>query len=140
MQVSSDKRTHRTSCWYSLFCLICDKPIPVEHQGKADSDKQCTSKKHVDLCSKTYNTTFHSNGFRAGSSHFSTKVKVTGFLAEHNLPFATTDHLVLLFRSIFSDLKIAIACACGKTKALCILNRAIVPELQETLVKQIKAS
>ena len=64
---------------------------------------------------------------------------VTGFLAEHNLPFATTDHLVLLFRSIFSDLKIAIACACGKTKALCILNRAIVPELQETLVKQIKS-
>ena len=57
------------------------------------------------------------------------EVKVTGLLAEHNLPFLTEYHLGPLFRNIFPDSKIAKAYACGKTKASYILNRAIAPEL-----------
>ena len=63
-----------------------------------------------------------------------TEVKVTGFLGEHNLPFATANHLGPLFRNIFSDSKIAKEYTCGKTKASCILDHAIAPELQKTLV------
>ena len=71
--------------------------------------------------------------------HFSAaEVKVTCFLAEHNLLFATADHLEPLFRNIFPDSKIAKAYACGKNKASCILNRA--PELQKILVNQMKTS
>ena len=66
------------------------------------------------------------------------EVKGTCFLAEHNLPFATADHLGPLFRNIFPDSKIPKACACGKNKASCILNRA--PELQKMLVNQMKTS
>ena len=69
-----------------------------------------------------------------------TEDKVTGFLGEHNLPFATANHLGPLFRNIFSDPKIAKAYTCGKTKALCILNHAIAPELQKTLAGQMKIS
>ena len=58
----------------------------------------------------------------------------------HNLPFALVDHLGLLFKSIFPDWKIAKAYSCGKTKASCILNRAIAPDLQSTLIHQTKTS
>ena len=67
-------------------------------------------------------------------------VKVVGFLAEHNLPFATANHLGPLFKSILPDSKIAKAYSCGKTKASCILNRAIAPDLQSILIEQMKTS
>ena len=46
------------------------------------------------------------------------EAKVVRFLAEHNLSFATVDHLGLLFKSIFPDSKIATAYSCGKTSIL----------------------
>ena len=67
-------------------------------------------------------------------------VKVVGFLAEHNLPFATANHLGPLFKSILPDSKIAKAYSCGKIKASCILNRAIASDLQSTLIEQMKTS
>ena len=51
------------------------------------------------------------------------KVKVTGFIAVHNVPIAVAEHLRPLFKDIFPDSKIAKNCACGKTKSPCILNR-----------------
>ena len=42
------------------------------------------------------------------------------------------------FKDIFLDLKIAKAYTCGETKASWILSGAITPELQETLVNQMK--
>ena len=65
---------------------------------------------------------------------------MTAFLAEHNLPFANVDHLGPLFRNFFPGSEIAKAYYCGKSKALCIFNRAIVPKLQETLVNQMEIS
>ena len=52
-----------------------------------------------------------------------------GFLVEDNLPFATTDHLGLLFKNTFPDSKIAKAYSCGKTK-----------DLQSILIEQMKNS
>lgn len=66
------------------------------------------------------------------------EVKVTCILAEHNLPFSTTDNLEPLFQNIFPDLKIAKVYGCGKTKPSWILNCAIAAELQETPVNQKK--
>ena len=61
------------------------------------------------------------------------KVKVTGFLVEHN-------HLGPLFEKMFPNSKTAKPYPCGKTKALRIFNRVIAPELQKTLVNQMKTS
>ena len=68
-----------------------------------------------------------------------TEDKMTEFLAEHNQPFATADHLGPLFRNIFADSNIAKAYSCAKTKASCILNNATAPKLQEALANQMKA-
>ena len=66
------------------------------------------------------------------------EVKMTGFIAEHNIPLAVADHLGPLFKDIFPDSKIAKNYACGKTKSTCILNRAIKPDLQSSLLEHIK--
>ena len=42
-------KTHPQNNLHSLLCLICDKSISVERQGKPDLDRHSTSKKHVDL-------------------------------------------------------------------------------------------
>ena len=66
------------------------------------------------------------------------EVKVTSFIAEHNILLVVADHLRPLFRDIFHDSKIAKNYACGKTKTTCILNRAIKPKLQNNVINQMK--
>ena len=53
---------------------------------------------------------------------------MSGFLAEHNLPLATSDHLTHLFKDISPNSKIAKSYSCGKHTATCILNRATKPD------------
>jgi hypothetical protein len=68
------------------------------------------------------------------------EVKFTGFLAEHNLPLSAADHLGSLIRSSFPDSKIAQAYSCARTKASCILNDAIAPDLLKSLVADMKVN
>ena len=68
------------------------------------------------------------------------EVRFAGFLAEYNLPFAAADHLKSLIRVSFPDSKSAQAYSMGKTKATCILNGAIPPDLQSTLVEKMKSA
>ena len=101
-----------TNTLYSLFCLICNKSIPVKHQGKANLDSHCTSKKHLDLLNskrvqRPITPHFVAVGSDLDKPVSAAKVTVTGFLAKHNPPFATADHLAPLFRNIFPDSKIA---------------------------------
>ena len=68
------------------------------------------------------------------------EIKFPGFLAEHNLPNAVADHLSSLTRHCFPDSKIARSYSCARTKSSCILNGAIYPDLQQSLVKQMQQS
>ena len=104
-------QTHQQNPLYSLFCLICDKSIPVEHQGIADLDRYFTLKKHGDLLNskrapRPITQLFVATGSDVDKIVRAAKVKVTGFLAEDNLPFTTADHLAPLFRNICADSKI----------------------------------
>lgn len=68
------------------------------------------------------------------------ELRFTGFLAEHNLPLAAADHLGGLIRSSFPDSKIAQSYACARTKATCLLNDAIAPDLMMNLVSDMRTS
>ena len=116
------RKTHSQNTLYSLFCLICSKSISVEHQGKADLLNSKRAQRPITQW-------FVAVGSDLDKLVSATKVKVTGFLTEHNLLFTTAGHLGPLFRNIFPDSKIAKAYVCGKTIVLCILNCAISPEL-----------
>ena len=68
------------------------------------------------------------------------EVKITGFLAEHNLPIAAADHIGPRLKDISPDSKIASAYACGHTRRTCILNSAIKPDVQAKLTIQMLES
>lgn len=139
------RRNHPNNTDISLYCLLCEKSVVIEHQGKLDLTRHCRGKSHTAMMNAKRVQGSITSHFNPQSSDISkqislAEVKVAGFLAEHNLPFATADHLGPLFKSVFPDSKIAKGCSCGKTKASCILNRAIVPNLQSTLVEQMQSS
>ena len=68
-----------------------------------------------------------------------TEVKITTVLAHHNVPIAVADHLSPLLRDVFSDSEIAKVYSCARTKATCILNGAVGPYFQMSLVDKMKA-
>ena len=95
----------------SLHCLLRDKSVSIEHQGKLDSQRHCRGKSHVNLINakrkqEPINTHFLPQGSNIEKQASIAEVKVVGFLAEHNLPFATADHLGPLLKSIFPNSKI----------------------------------
>lgn len=53
------------------------------------------------------------------------KVKLAGFLAEHNIAMRATDHLVDVIKDIFSDSKMAQNISLGRTKATAIAKHVI---------------
>ena len=139
------KSNHSKNTKSSLYYLLCKKSVSTEHQGKLDLQRYCRGKAHTNMLNAkrkqgAVNTHFFPQGLDIEKQTSIAEVKVVRFLAEHNLPFATADHLGPLFKAIFPDSKIAKAYSCSKTKASCILNRAIVPDLQSILIDQMKTS
>ena len=65
------------------------------------------------------------------------EIKLTGFLAEHNLPITAVDHLNSLIKECFPDSKIAQLYSCTRTKSSCILNGVIYPDLQQSLIDEM---
>ena len=139
------KSNHSKNTKLSLHCLLWDKSVSIEHQGKLDLQRHCRWKSHDNLLNAKrkhgpIKTHFLLQGSNIEKQASIAEVKVAGFLAEHNLPFATADHLDPLSKSIFPDSKIAKAYSCSKTKASCTLNRATAPDLQSILIDQMKTS
>ena len=139
------KNNHSKNTKVSLHSLSCDQSVFIELQGKLDLQRHCRGKWHVNLLNAKrkqgpINKHFLPQGSNIEKQVNIAEVKVDGFLAEHNSPFATADLLGRLFKSIFPDSKIAKAYSCGQSKALCILNRAIAPDVQSILIEQMKTS
>ena len=61
-------------------------------------------------------------------------------LAHHNIPLATMDHLSPLFRDIFPDSKIAMGFAAARTKTSCIVNMALRPHFEESVVSHMRGN
>ena len=59
-------------------------------------------------------------------------------LAHHNIPLATMDHLSPLFRDIYLDSKVSNGFAAARTKTSCIVNMALRPHFEESLVSHMR--
>ena len=117
-----------------VYCLLCQKVVDVSHQGKT-ACKLASQRKQP-----TISSIFHPRTEALETQIRRAEVKMVGFLAEHNLPLAVADHIGPLVKDIFPDSKIAKGYQCSRTKATCILNRAIKPELQRNLITQMRES
>ena len=138
-------KTHPQNTESEVFCLICSKSINISHQGRGDLVRHCTGSDHKKMLNekrhqREIDTAFYRRDQPLDVAARKAEVKITGFLAEHNLPIAVADHIGPLLKDIFPDSKIASAYACGRTKSTCILNRAIKPDLQAKLTDQMRES
>ena len=80
-----------------------------------DLQRHCRGKAHTNMLNaKRKQGAINAHFFPQGSDieKQTSIAEVVGFLAEHNLPFATADHLGPLFKAIFPDSKIAKAYSC----------------------------
>ena len=66
------------------------------------------------------------------------EVLFSGFLVEHNIPPAVSDHAGPLFRKMFPDSAIAKKYSCARTKTTAVLNGAMAPEMILSLVEMMK--
>ena len=137
------KKNHPKNTENSVYCLVCEKVVNIDHQGRGDLMRHMDGVVHKKSLDSKRNQPRLSDVFMKKNDPIEkqvqyAEVKVSGFLAEHNLPLATADHLTHLFKDIFPDSKIAKSYSCGKTKATCILNRAIKPSLQSELIQQMR--
>ena len=123
---------------------LCSKDINIEHQGRAGITRHINGNAHKKAQEAKRKQPGIYSIFLKPSNPLESQVrkaevKVTGFIAEHNIPLAVADHLGPLLKTYSKTYsKIAENYACGKTKTTCILNRAIKPELQKKLINQMK--
>lgn len=66
------------------------------------------------------------------------EVKVAHMLVQHNIPFALADELTPMFQDIFSDSEIAKNFSSRRMKTACIINGAVAPSYQQSLVATMK--
>ena len=137
------RKNHTNNNDTSVYCLLCCKSVSIEHQGRADLTRHMNGGSHKKMQNAKQGQSSIDSIFLKKSDPLElqvrkAEVKMTGFIAEHNIPLAVADHLGRLFKDIFPDSKIAKNYACGKTKSTCILNRAIKPDIQSSLLEHIK--
>ena len=128
-----------------FHCKICNKDVSCSHCGASDLVQHCTAVTHQKLQKeRRTQSSIESFTYRKNSSMDiitrKAEIKLTGFLAEHNLPIAAADHLSSLIKECFPDSKIARSYSCARTKSSCILNGAIYPDLQQSLIDEMKVS
>ena len=128
-----------------FHCKICNKDLSCSHGDTSDLVRHCTAVTHQkqekerrtqpSIGSFTY-TKNSSTDIRTRKA----EIKLTGFLAEHNLSIAAADHLSSLIKECFPDSKIACSYSYARTKSSCILNGAIYPNLQQSSIDDMKVS
>ena len=84
------KSNHSKNTKSSLYCLLCEKSVSIEHQGKLDLQRDCRGKAHTNMLNAkrkqgAINTHFFPQGSDLEKQTSIAEVKVVAFLAEHNL-------------------------------------------------------
>ena len=59
---------------------------------------------------------------------------------QHNIPLRLADELTPMFQDIFSDSEIAQRFSSRRTKTACIINGAVAPPYQESLVAVMRST
>ena len=96
----------------SVYSLVCEKVINIDHQGRGDLMRHTEGMIHNKSLGSKRSQPSLSDIFITKNDPIErqvqyTEVKISGFLAEHNLSLATTDHLTHIVKDIFPDSKSA---------------------------------
>ena len=70
----------------------------------------------------------------------SAELMMAQFIAAHNLPFQTADHLSDLFTKMFHDYRIAVDFRCKHTKIKALISDTLDPHLKKPILELAKAA
>ena len=130
---------------FYFYSKVCTKDVSCRYGAASDLVRHCNSvthqKREKERRAQTSIDSFactkiSSTDILTGKA----EIKFTGFLAEHNLLIAAANHLSALVKECFPDSKIAQIYLRAKTKMFCILNQAIYPDLQQSMIEEMRVS
>ncbi|XP_030853616.1 uncharacterized protein LOC105439660 [Strongylocentrotus purpuratus] len=110
---------------YYAFCTVCGADISIKSGGRNDVFRHITSDKHKQTAKARGNTKGIQSFFRSAAGDDSaTKAEAlfTGFLVEHNLPVAASDHAGPIFKKMFPDSNIATKYGSARTKTSSMIH------------------
>jgi hypothetical protein len=120
---------------HHAFCEYCRTDISISHGAMNDLVRHANSNKHSLNAKAVAQCPSVSDKFRQSTSMKSKIIKaetlMVGFLVEHNLPIASSDHLYKLAHCMFPDSKIAASLACGRSKTTHILQTIAAQSVKE---------
>lgn len=131
LQKSSEKKEKNELA----FCKACSCNL-VAHKG--DLMKHYVSQKHKKNESKLVSTTDMADQRRSIDDTKRAEVKLSAFIAEHNLPFQVSECLMPLCKNIFYDSEIATNICCKRTKTTQIIKKVVGPSLLNTFYLKLK--
>ena len=122
---------------YRFRCNVCCIYILCKHQGKADVKAHCKSTGHLQKA-KALDKQPRLDSCDHAKANLEkitteTEVKMAVICAHANIPVAFHDKLSPAIRSQFSDSKVASKYHSASTKAMCMLNGAVLLSLYQIL-------
>ena len=124
---------------FSALCAICDCTLKSCNKTRLLSHK--TSSKHAkNMASRKTATVIDKFVTKKKEPDLKDKVhkaelKLTAFMAEHDMPFSQTDHLLPLLKKMFPDSDIAQNMTLKKTKASYVMQDSIAWEESREIAK-----
>ena len=125
---------------YAFYCVSC------VHQGLSDLTAHCSGKIHKSFV-RAIKTTRNMSSLKGFETEADTnlagqtikaEVMHTNFMVQHNISFLTAEYLSPLYAQMLPDSKIAKKFKCSRTKTTSILNYAMMPALNSSLLDIMK--
>jgi hypothetical protein len=106
-----------------FFCKLCKKNYTVGLSEIVKHEKTEAHKKRMRAI-QNQQTIFQATERKITEKKMvpESEIRISAFIAEHNLPFCASDHLPELITKIYPDSKIAAQLNCGRTKCTNIIK------------------
>lgn len=126
---------------HHFFCKACDADCKG---GKSEIDRHLQTAKHKKNASSVKSTrTLTSMPFVSGQTQLEKsakegEIRLTAFVAEHNLPFNIMGHLVDAVKATCHDSQIPKSITCGRTKCAAIVKNVLGEQSREELCELLR--
>lgn len=106
------------------FCKVCGCDVAISNGGKFDLTKHKSTSKHVTKCKVMVGQKSISESMPSTSKETNlanqikeAEIRISSYVAEHNIPFLAAEHLPNIVKAICPDSQIAKGINLGRTKA-----------------------
>ena len=128
-----------------FMCLVCNKSYiggkthALRHSKNKFHVKNFEAKQHTtDLANLCSSNVEFKKSVMLQKSVENAELKLSGFIAEHNLPFRVMEHLPGLLKNVFPDSVIAGKITCGRDKTRNIIVKKLAPDADQALSEKLQ--